>query len=90
MWKFAEAGCLEPAACGAEHGPCCGSGQQIAVGTGDHPVVGNTLAEHAFHHRDYGVFQRHLLQLTGAASGFRKIVADAQRDSAEGSIAVSE
>src|ERR1700730_15018139 len=83
-------GCLKPAARGSKNGPGRGGRQQCRIDTGCHPMMGKAFLEHILDDGDDGAFERYLSQLTGATCGLSKIVADAESNSAQCSIAVGK
>jgi helix-turn-helix protein len=83
-------GGLKPAARGSKNGPGCGGRQQCRIDTGCDPMKSKAFLEHALDDGDDGAFEWYPSQLTGTTCVLGKIVADAECNGAEGSMAVGK
>src|ERR1700722_9973748 len=83
-------GGLKPAAGGPEDGPGRHGRQHCRIDTGCEPMTGNAVVEHPLDDWNDGAFKRDPSQLTGTACVLSEIVADAQRNGAQCSMAVGK
>ena len=83
-------GGLKPSARGSKNGPGRGRRQQVRIDTGCQPMMGKAFSEHILDDGDDGALERYLSQLTRATCGFSDVVADAEGNGAQCSIAVGK
>src|ERR1700678_1019086 len=78
---------LKPTARSSKNSPGRGGRPQRRIGAGCEPMMGKAVFEHALDHRDDGAYKRHPSQLTGTAWGLSKIIAHAECNGAQRTIA---